>query len=201
MAQKVNKLKERLSTTKRMLRQLKEERSAENMIDSAIIVKNGVSCGADHAAVNDIEIEFAEQEGTAVQIHHDGSISNCQAGQIVNLEDIAADVSDIRLFHSYAKPYSAAATVCKPVQMYECDYCSYKTPKKDNLVKHMISCLSLKVLDENCPVCGKSFTYDGLRLHLRYYANGKNIAKNRHAQYTPREHVTMLKYHKMRKIK
>lgn len=185
MAQKVNKLKERLSAKKRKVLKLKE--GVKKVTDSAIN-DNEISA---YATVNDVEIEFAANPTNA-----DGSVPNWQPVQNVNVEEIANDEFDVRFFHSYSKPY-----VSEPVRVYECQYCGYKTPKKDNLVKHIVSCISMKVRDEICPVCEKSFTYDGLRGHLRYYAIGNYIAKTKHAQYTPQEHKTMLEYHKMKKIK
>lgn len=185
MAQKVTKLKQRLSAKKRMLRELKGVNARE--VTEIAMINNEF----DQPTVNDIEIEFVANEQTGI----DGSASNIQPGQSANIEESADDVFDIRLIHSYAKPYAAES-----VRMYKCHSCGYKTPKKDNLVKHMVSCVSGKILDEKCPVCGKSFTYDGLRGHLRYFAIGKHITKNKHAQYTPQQHKTMLEHLKMKRI-
>lgn len=43
-----------------------------------------------------------------------------------------------------------------------------------------------------CLICKKSFTYNGLRSHMKNFISGKHVARSSHGHFTPEEHKVML---------
>lgn len=105
----------------------------------------------------------------------------------INIEEIANEsiVFDFAFDHSYAKPYGEM-----PIPMFYCSKCSFKTTRKNTLVKHEEgSCVLKPVRTLQCPGCEKKYTYDTLRGHFNHY-----ISNNRkHGIYTPEMIENMLK--------
>lgn len=61
------------------------------------------------------------------------------------------------------------------------------------------NCTTRPTKNMKCPVCYNSYTYNGLRKHLNYFATGTHRAVGDHAKFTPYQHKQMLEQHKMSK--
>lgn len=121
-------------------------------------------------------------------VESDSTLSDCQLEGMFNSEETVNKIVtfDIQFFHSYAKVQDFG-------QMFHCSNCNFETSKKDNLRKHEEAyCIIVPVKDMECIICGKKFTYDKLRGHLRYFVKSQYGATGEHAKYTPEEHNALL---------
>lgn len=76
-----------------------------------------------------------------------------------------------------------------------CEKCKYTTTHSGHFNVHKVEgCTSVGVTkDRNCPVCCQLYTYNQLRCHLRQYLKKSSHAKNGHENFTPSEHIQMLR--------
>lgn len=80
----------------------------------------------------------------------------------------------------------------------ECGYTTSSKNRRDHLMKHQQMFCSLRKpsvqSDLPCEICGKLYTYEGLKSHIRQFINPnrKNQATNHHASVGTEEHIRIL---------
>lgn len=80
---------------------------------------------------------------------------------------------------------------------YQCSKCRKFFNKKSSLTDHMTgtACADEKKLDWQCKVCGKWFTFRGLRVHYSQYIKQKHKPNGKHADVSEEDHKTYLETH------
>lgn len=125
---------------------------------------------------------------TAIQMT-EMSITNPISSQLPAQRTISLNIQP-------ANPTNIGSTMCiAKSPKYQCTYCPYHTDKKSSFIDHQGEFCDdlIKIAkDMECPVCGKSFTYRGLRLHLNYYTKGKHVANDGHGNFSPGDHQVLL---------
>lgn len=119
----------------------------------------------------------------------------------VNVPSTMAIVSPVNT----TQDHSYAALTLKPSKQFICAKCGIVVKRKYALQIHeKFHCKKREKCPKNsiCPICSKSFTYDGLRSHFLGFINSEqNGRKPRdlHGKYSPEEHKRQLEKIKLMK--
>lgn len=81
----------------------------------------------------------------------------------------------------------------KPVEL-KCPNCDYTCDRRHRLATHCAEhCISKPKKESLCLICGKRFTHNGLRAHLRNFMNSDRASRGIHSRFSIEHHVNLLK--------
>lgn len=118
-------------------------------------------------------------EKTMSQIKPPGEIPNCNKDLVVKI---------IQVEHNYALNMKLKAK-----REYNCSVCGYVTSVFCRFTRHRAeNCDIQPYKSEPCPICGKVFTHNGLRDHLRNYTAPNRAFRGEHKNYSTEHHSKLL---------
>lgn len=93
--------------------------------------------------------------------------------------------------------FTAKNTSKTPIT-YECEKCQKRFNKKSSLNDHQseTACADKKLLEWQCKICDKMFTYRGLRVHYGQFIGKTHSHRGKHGDKSEAYHVQLLEEHK-----
>lgn len=114
--------------------------------------------------------------------------SDIQMNLALTIGQVSEHTKQIFVEHNYALNLKI-----KGEEEFKCLVCGYTTDTRSRFRRHKLEhCDTKPKRSKACPICGKVYTHNGLRDHLRNYTVPNRAFRGVHKNFTAQHHINLL---------